>query len=136
MTMAMKTKIFGIINVISFFGMIVPMEINHSRASIFFVGVSAVIFILSASLSIWRRSIWKLAHETPEENFTDFYKENYRVLAAVMVGSVMVISITSDFIAPTRDLSLFISRLVVYLTIFLPNFYVIFKKQSFQEVGL
>ncbi|MEQ9467949.1 MAG: hypothetical protein RLN88_11095 [Ekhidna sp.] len=124
----MKTKIFAILNILSFFGMIIPLELESSTLSHLVLAISAILFVASLLLSVCKPKIWNLAHKNPEHQFSTFYRDNYRILSGVLVSSVVVISIVGDFIKPERDLSLFISRVVIYLSLLMPNFYVIFKQ--------
>jgi len=72
----MKTRIFALLNIITLFIFTATLEFASSSEAFTIIIISAsVLFIISGSLSVFRKSIWHAAHENYATKSNEYLKD-------------------------------------------------------------
>lgn len=125
----MKTKLLAALNIFSLLTFTIILEFTDAGYGKGVLIVGIVAFTVSGVFSVFKRAIWNAAHVNYTSQPKVFFIEHSRWVASLCTIIVVVLSILADFVEEGRNLSVFTSYLIVYVTLTLPCHLIIFKRE-------
>ena len=124
----MKTRIFALLNLLSL--LLFTITLEFAEASILsnaLMLTGMALFVVSGFQSVFNHQIWKTAHANFESKPKAYFLDLTRLTPASLATFVRVMSSGAEFIPTDRNLVLFISYVVIYISLFTPCHVIIFK---------
>ena len=133
----LKTKSFALINIISLLIAVSTLEFAKDAGySLPILIGSIILFSVSGYGSVFKKNIWKLAHEKYDLRSKEFLIDTIRISSSVIITFIVTMSIVADFVTVDTNYVQFITYVMVYLLLFIPCLIVIFKPQHRNNLSL
>jgi len=128
----MKTISFAIINIVTLLTSLISLEFLTGEYHAIILVSSMILFVISGAFSVFKKDIWDYAHKSKTQS-REYLLIIYKTYAALITTFVVLMSILADFVVVDQNFVMFISYVIVYLSLFIPCHILIFKNHLLKQ---